>query len=85
MATSTNPTFEEVDKHIQSIDVAAFQAGGKHYLAPGAGHAAALPNVCPAYKAVRPILMLLSNTPLIPATWRAVLKTFIAVMDVLCP
>ena len=85
MATSSNPTFEEVDKHVQAVDLSAFQAGGKHYLAAGVAPAAALPNLCPAYKAIRPILVLLSTAVLIPATWRAVIKTFLSVMDVICP
>ena len=85
--TSLNPTFEEVDKHIQSVDLTAFQPGGKHHVAASAAAnpAAALPNVCAIFKAARPILVLVSNIPLIPQRWRDVLKTFIQTLDVICP
>jgi hypothetical protein len=86
MATSSSPTFDEVDKHIQAADLAAIQPGGKHFPAAAAGAVpAALPNICPAYKIVRPILVLASNTPIIPQKWRDAIKAFIAVMDVICP
>jgi hypothetical protein len=85
MAAQTNPTFEDVDKHIQAADLAAIQPGGKHHPAAGAAGAAALPSVCPAYKVIRPVLVILSNTPLIPQRWRDALKAFIGVMDVICP
>jgi hypothetical protein len=85
--TSVNPTFEEVDKHIQSVDLSAFQPGGKHHVpaSAAANPAAALPNVCGIYKSVRPILVIVSNIPLIPQKWRDVLKTFIQSLDVICP
>ena len=84
MATSANPTFEDVDKHVQGIDLTAFHPGGTHH--PGAAKAAAgLPNICPSYKAVRPILLLVSTIPIIPQKWRDVIKLFLGVMDGICP
>jgi hypothetical protein len=85
MAAQHPPTFEDVDKHIQAADLKAIQPGGKHFPAAAPAGAAALPNVCPAYKTVRPILELLSNTPLIPQKWRDAIKAFIGVMDLICP
>jgi hypothetical protein len=84
---TTNPTFEDVDKHIQAADLSAFQSGGKHHLtkASAANPAAALPNVCAAYKVIKPILVLISGIPLIPQKWRDAIKAFIGVMDTLCP
>lgn len=81
----TDPTFDDVEKHIQKADLAAIQPGGKEHPAAGVTGAAALANICPAYKIVRPILVLLSNTPIIPQKWRAALKAFIEVIDVICP
>ena len=84
MATTHAPTFEDVEKHVQGVDLASLQAGGAHH--PGAAKgAAALPNICPAYKAVRPILVLVSNVVLIPQKWRDVIKAFVGVMDAICP
>jgi hypothetical protein len=82
---SSDPTFEEVDKHIQAADLSALQPGGKHHPGAAPAAAAAVPNVCAAYKVVRPILVLASNTPLIPKKWRDAIKAFIGVMDVVCP
>ncbi|QJW97347.1 hypothetical protein [Frigoriglobus tundricola] len=73
------PTFEDVDKHIQAADLTAIQPAG------GAARAIALPDICPAYKIVRPILVLLSNTPIIPQKWRDAIKAFIGVLDLICP
>ncbi len=83
--TKSDPTFEDVDKHIQAADLSAIQPGGKHHPAAGAVGAAALPSFCSAYKIIRPILVLVSNTPLIPKNWRDALKAFLAVADAICP
>lgn len=80
MATSTNPTFEDVDRHIQQVNLASLKPAAK-----GVAAAEAVPGICPAYQAVRPILVIVSNIPIIPQKWRDVLKTFIEVVDVICP
>ncbi len=72
------PTFEEVDKHIQSADLSALKPSGT-------GSAAAIPNVCQAYGVIRPILALVSGVPLIPKKWRDAIKAFMQVMDSICP
>jgi len=82
MATGNTPTFEDVNKHIEAADLGAIQPGGKAH--PVAGNAA-LADICPAYKIVRPILLLASNTPLLPQRWRDAIKAFIGVVDVICP
>ena len=80
-STPANPlTFEDVDKHIESIDLAKLRATSAQ-----TGGAAAIPNVCPVYKAVRPILVLLSTLALLPQKWRDALKALIQVLDVVCP
>ncbi|MBV8556110.1 MAG: hypothetical protein JO116_11140 [Planctomycetaceae bacterium] len=86
MATVSDPTFEDVDKHIQGADLSAFQPGGKHHLAAApAAPAAALPNVCAAYKIVRPILVLISKTSIIPQKWKDAIKALMSVLDLICP
>lgn len=76
------PTFEEVDKHIQSADLSAFQTTSA---AAGSGAAAALPNVCQAYGVIRPVLVLVANLPIIPKKWKDAIKAFMGVLDSLCP
>ena len=85
--SANNPTFEEVDKHIQSADLSAYQPGGKHHLsaATAASPAAAIPNLCGIYKIVRPILAIIANLPLIPQRWRDAIKAFMQVLDAVCP
>lgn len=85
---SKNPTFEEVDKHIQKADLSAFQAGGKMRLSAAsakASPAAAIPNICGIYKIVRPILVLISNFPMIPKKWKDAIKLFMQALDAFCP
>jgi hypothetical protein len=78
------PTFEEVDRHVQAVDLGALKAASKHQAsAPGAAGVGG--NICAAYKTVRPILELVANTILIPPKWRAIVQAFIDVMDKLCP
>jgi hypothetical protein len=87
MADAT-ATFEQIDLGIQKLKLADYQPGGKAHLtaeAVRANPAAALPQICPIYKAIRPILLILSNLPLIPETWRSAIKAFIGIMDALCP
>lgn len=79
-STSSTPTFEEVDKHIQAADLSALPAGAKGAVAP----AAAIPNVCAIYKIIRPFLLLASGFP-IPQKWKDAIKLFIKAMDALCP
>jgi hypothetical protein len=78
---STNvPTFEEVDKHIQSADLSALQAP-----AGAAAESLAIPNVCQAYGVIRPILVLVANLPIIPKKWKDAIKAFMQVLDSFCP
>lgn len=81
-------TFEQIDSDIQKLNLADYQPGGKaHFTAEAvrANPAAVLPQICPIYKAIRPILVILSNLPLIPPGWRNAIKAFIGIMDALCP
>lgn len=81
---STNiPTFEEVDKQIQSADLSKIQAAAKGGAA--AGTAAAIPNVCAAYNIVKPILLLVAALPIIPKKWKDAIKAFMGILNALCP
>lgn len=87
VAISDNPTFEEVDQHIQSADLSVFQVGRPHARAEAtaASQAIALPDVCNAYQVVKPMLALVSNFPFIPKTWKDAIKGFMGVLNTLCP
>lgn len=81
-------TFEEIDAHINAANLADFEAGGqKQFTAmdvntnPGG----VLQKVCGIYKVIRPILAAIVLIPLIPAGWKAAIKTFMGLMDTLCP
>ncbi len=80
-------TFEEIDRHISSQDLSQFEAGAKAFTAETvkAQPAQAVQQICGIYRVVRPILVALSNLPFIPQSWRNALKTFIRLMDLLCP
>ena len=81
-------TFEQIDAGMNRVNLADYQPGGKSHLtaeAVRANPAAALPQLCPIYKAVRPILQAIANFPLIPQKWRDVIKTLVGILDTLCP
>lgn len=80
-------TFEEIDKQIQQADLDGFERGAREVTAEAvaAQPANVLPRICEVYRVVRPILVALSNFPLIPERWRRALKVFISWMDRLCP
>jgi hypothetical protein len=82
-----NITFEQIDAAVNKFDFAAHHATVAKLGPAGAQNPAlALPQLCPLYKTiVRPILVVLSNLPLIPQKWKDAIKAFIAVVDVLCP
>jgi hypothetical protein len=84
----SNITFEQIDALVGAIDLSAYQPGGKSHLTAAsvrANPAATLPQICPIYKAIKPILKVLAGLPFIPPAWRTVITTFIGLMDALCP
>ena len=75
----------KVYEHIDKADLSAFEKGGKHFVPQDAAAAVAMPNICPVYKLIRPILVLLMNAPFIPAKWKQAIRIFVQLMDVVCP
>lgn len=68
-------SFEEVNAHVEKT------YNEKHH----GVSTAATGNLCSIYTVVRPILILISQLPLIPKKWKDAIKTLIAVLDTLCP
>jgi len=82
------PTFEEIDKQINGLDLKAYQPGGGQHFTAAAAKAApadAFQKICAIYRGIRPILIALENFPLLPKKWREALKVFTNLMDSLCP
>lgn len=75
---SSQMSFEEVDKHIDT-HAALFTAGKP--LDP----AAAALQICPTYKAVKPILTLMLSFPFFPAKWKTAIQGLMGILDVICP
>lgn len=81
-------TFEEVNKHFESVDLSQFTEGGTHHFSAksvAAAPADVLNKVCGIYRVVRPFLVLVSNFPLLPVKWREAIKIFIGLLDSICP
>ena len=79
-------TFEQINSAIEKFDVAKHDEATRQIAKQAAGNPAlALPQLCPIYKVVRPIIVGLSNLPFIPKKWQDVIKSLIAVLDILCP
>lgn len=73
MAKNTIPTKEDVDKAMAAVDHAKLKA------LPQAAQ------ICAAYQMIRPLLAFLSAFWIIPATWQTGIKTFMSVLDTVCP
>jgi len=70
-------TFEAINAHISTIDLAEVTA----QTAAPQSTADRAQRLITAYAAARPILVAVSAIPLIPATWRAIVTTFVAALD----
>lgn len=81
-------TFEQINDHINKAKLSIFKEGGKKHFgiadiktAPGD----VLQKVCSIYHVIRPVLQGILLIPFIPATWKQAVKTFLNLMDTLCP
>ena len=70
-------SFEAVHAHVNSIDLAEVTAP----TAVAQSVADRASRLATAYTAARPILSVLAATPLIPATWRAIVATLVLALD----
>lgn len=79
-------TFEQINSAIEKFDLATHDAATREIATRAAGNPAlALPQLCPIYKIIRPILVWLSTAVIIPKKWQDVIKALIGVLDILCP
>ena len=81
-------TFEEINDHINKADLNQFKEGGaKHFNAAGvaANPGDVLQKVCGIYHVIRPILQGILLIPFIPGPWKEAIRTFMKLMDTLCP
>jgi len=83
-----NHTFEDVNAFIEKADLTPYQQGGTHQFTSAMAAAdpgSVITKICGIYKIVSPILKLIASLPLIPAKWKAAIKTFTDLLDILCP
>ena len=73
--------FEQLAAEAAKLDHAGVQA----HVTQMQGQALTIPSVCALYKKVRPALVLIEKIWLIPASIRAIIKTFVGLMDTMCP
>jgi hypothetical protein len=80
-------TFEEVNKHFESVNLLPFQKEGKNFFTadnirkkPGD----VLQKVCAAYNIIRPFLVLVFAPAIFPKKWKDAIKTFMDLMDTFC-
>ncbi|MEO8568328.1 MAG: hypothetical protein ABI419_04315 [Ginsengibacter sp.] len=81
-------TFEQINDHINKADLSQYQKGaaGNFRAADVKTDAGGvLQKVCGIYHVIRPILQAILKIPFIPEKWKEVIKTFIGLMDTLCP
>lgn len=73
-------SFEAIDAHIRRANLGDF-APTTAAATPGD----VLARVCEIYRVIRPILQGILLIPFIPASWKAAIRTFMTLMDTLCP
>lgn len=81
-------TEQQVEQHFEALDLSAMQPGGSDFFTAAdvtAKPAEVIGKICGIYGKVRPFLEMAGGVPLIPKKWRAALKSYIALMDVVCP
>ncbi|MEO6358702.1 MAG: hypothetical protein ABIU77_24420 [Ferruginibacter sp.] len=81
-------TFELIDAEVKKLNLKDFETGGKHHFTAAvvaANPASVLQSVCAIYHRIKGILTAIANFPLLPGSWRAAIKTFISLMNNLCP
>ncbi len=79
-------TLEQIESHIKSANLEQYdkpQARG--VTAAQQDLTGQLQKICGIYKGIRPILQVISNFPIIPASIKNAIKTFMKVMDSICP
>ena len=74
-------TFEEVNQHVESVKIETLDASAMTTLEVNDF----LKLICENYQKVRPILLLISQTPFLPKKWRDVVSGFVNALDLLCP
>lgn len=81
-------TFELIDAEVKKLDLSDYEEGGKNHFtasAVAANPASVLRSICTIYNRIKGILSAIANFPLLPGSWRAAIKTFISLMNNLCP
>lgn len=78
-------TLEQIEAHIQNAKMEQFEVGSSTAASEALAPVAVLQKVCGVYKAIRPILAVIVNFPLIPESIKKAIRTFMGVMDGLCP
>lgn len=78
----------DVISYFEKLNLSEFKKGGKKYFTaadvkknPGE----VIEKICSIYRKVRPFLILILSIPFIPKKIKEAIKTFIDLMDKLCP
>ncbi len=74
-------TLEQIEAHIKSANLEQFNQ--PH--AQAQDLSAQLQKVCQIYKVIKPILQAVLSFPLIPSSIKNAIKTFVNVMNTICP
>jgi hypothetical protein len=86
-SAAKGPTFEEINQQVKSIELSAYEEGGRREITPErlrTQRAEVISDICSIFHGIRGILVALGDFPLIPGGWRDAIKLFIRAMDALC-
>lgn len=79
-------TLEQIEAHIKAANLEQYDKPAAHAAAaPQQDLASTLKRICAVYKAIKPILQVVANFPLLPASIKNAIKSFMNVMNSICP
>lgn len=79
---------EHIEAHFDGLDLSAMAPGGSdHFVAADVKSkpVEVIGKVCSIYQKVRPFLSLASDLFFVPKKWRDALKSYMGLMDQICP
>ena len=77
-------TLEQIEAHVQEANLDQY-AETQGATRAGIDLGAQIQRVCGVYRGVRPVLQVIVNFPLIPESIKKAVRTFMTVMDGICP
>lgn len=78
-------TLEQIEEHLQNANLEQYDKPQASGVDAQQDIGDQLQKICGIYRGIRPILEIISKFPLLPRSIRKAIKTFMTVLDSICP